>query len=218
MCLPHQLLSLFVPALTSVLPDSAINLRLQLACTAIVVMGVSGCGKSSVGEACASALGWSMVEGDGFHSPDSVAKMRAGLPLTDADRAGWLDRLAGVLATTPGESDAEGHRPGIVLTCSSLRRRYRDRLRAARPDLGFVFLKLDYDAALERVRERSGHLFPPALVASQFETLESPEGEPSVITVDATAPLSEVVALVLWHVRAAGQPAPLSASTHDTTN
>lgn len=154
---------------------------------AIVVMGVSGCGKSSVGEACAQALGWTLHEGDAYHAPESIAKMRAGTPLTDADRAGWLDRLAALLAPSD-----EGQ--GVVLTCSALRRAYRDRLRAANPRLGFVFLALDYEQALVRVQSRAGHFFSPALVADQFATLESPEGEPRVLTIDATRPIAGLVA------------------------
>lgn len=157
---------------------------------AIVVMGVSGCGKSSVGAACADALGWTLHEGDTYHAPESVAKMRAGTPLTDADRAGWLDRLADLLASPP-----EG--AGRVLTCSALRRRYRDRLRQATPQLGFVFLALDYDAALARVQSRAGHFFSPALVSNQFATLESPMGEPGVLMLDATRPMAELVAAVV---------------------
>lgn len=159
---------------------------------AIVVMGVSGCGKSSVGAACAEALGWALQEGDAYHAPESVAKMRAGTPLTDADRAGWLDRLAGLLA-----SSADG--AGQVLTCSALRRRYRDRLRQAVPRLGFVFLSLDHDEALARVQARAGHFFSPTLVANQFATLESPAGEPGVLVLDATRPVAELVgAVVAW--------------------
>lgn len=212
--------------------DSAIFSVLPSRCSAVVVMGVSGCGKSSVAAACADALGWAMREGDSSHSPQSIAKMRAGLPLDDADRAGWLDRLAGLLAADAAASaSAEMRRgtspdqagPGMLLTCSALRRRYRDQLRAARRGLGFVFLQLDYAAALQRVRQRPDHLFPPTLVASQFDTLESPEAEEGVLTVDATAPLAEVVALVLQHVHAAwslpGQdspaaPWPSSSSAH----
>lgn len=157
---------------------------------AIVVMGVSGCGKSSVGAACADALGWTLHEGDTYHAPESVAKMRAGTPLTDADRAGWLDRLADLLASPP-----EG--AGRVLTCSALRRRYRDRLREAAPRLGFVFLALDYDAALARVQSRAGHFFSPALVSNQFATLESPVGEPGVLVLDATQAMADLVAAVV---------------------
>lgn len=155
-------------------------------------MGVSGCGKSSVGEACAQALGWTLHEGDAHHAPESIAKMRAGVPLTDADRAGWLDRLAVLLQPQPGA-------PGVVLTCSALRRKYRDRLRAGNPRVGFVFLALDYEQALQRVQSRAGHFFSPALVADQFATLESPQGEPGVLTLDAMRPVNELAqAVVQW--------------------
>jgi gluconokinase len=166
--------------------DSAIS---QFRPQAIVVMGVSGCGKSSVGAACAEALGWTLQEGDAYHAPESVAKMRAGTPLDDADRAGWLDRLSDLLASS-------GEGAGVVLTCSALRRKYRDRLRQATPHLGFVFLELDYDAALSRVQSRAGHFFSPALVSNQFATLESPEGEPGVLVLDATQPVAELVRAV----------------------
>ncbi len=149
-------------------------------------MGVSGCGKSSVGEFCAQKLGWTLHEGDAYHAPESIAKMRAGTPLTDDDRAGWLQRLAELLASSKdGQS--------VVLTCSALRRKYRDRLREAHPALGFVFLKLNYEEALDRVQSRPGHFFSPALVANQFATLESPEGEPGVLTLDATQPIAALV-------------------------
>ncbi|VFR79544.1 Gluconokinase [plant metagenome] len=158
--------------------------------TAIVVMGVSGCGKSSVGEACSKALGWALLEGDAYHSPESIAKMRDGIALTDADRACWLLRLSDLLRQRqPGE--------GVVLTCSALRRKYRDSLRAGHAQLGFVFLALDYHDALARVRERPGHFFSPTLVADQFATLESPAGEPGVLVLDARLPLDTLVAAVL---------------------
>ena len=141
--------------------------------SALVVMGVSGCGKSSAGEAIARQLGWTLVEGDSYHSPQSVAKMQAGIALTDADREGWLERLAQRLA----QADAEH---GLVLTCSALKRKYRDQLRSAQ-QLGFVFLDLDYATALERVQTRPGHFFSPDLVANQFTTLEDPRQEPDVL-------------------------------------
>lgn len=179
--------------------DSAIS---SFQPSAIVVMGVSGCGKSSVGAACADALGWMLHEGDAYHAPESVAKMRAGTPLTDLDRAGWLDRLADLLA-----APADG--AGVVLTCSALRRRYRDRLRQASPRLGFVFLELDYDAALARVSERAGHFFSPALVSNQFATLESPRGEPGVLVLDATQPVTSLVAAVAaWASPPGRSPVP----------
>lgn len=158
---------------------------------AVVVMGVSGCGKSSVAAEAAALLGWTLHEGDAYHSPESVAKMRAGQPLTDEDRAGWLDRLAQLLAHAVHPSDAAGQ-GGIVLTCSALRRRYRDHLRAAAPGLRFAFLELDYDEALARVSHRPGHFFSPTLVANQFATLESPRGEAGVLALDATRPIRDL--------------------------
>lgn len=157
-------------------------------------MGVSGCGKSSVGALCAQALGWQLHEGDTYHSQSSISKMRAGKPLTDADRSGWLDHLAELLAASPAG-------PGVVLTCSALRRRYRERLRQAMPGLGFVFLQLDYAQALARVQARPGHFFSPALVENQFATLESPEGEADVLTLDALQPVHQLADQVVAWVR-----------------
>ena len=157
----------------------------------LVVMGVSGCGKSSLGAGLAQALGLPLIEGDDFHPPANVQKMTAGIPLTDADRAGWLDTLGAQLAQ---------HRQGAVLTCSALKRAYRERLRAAVPDLRFVFMELTREEAERRVAARAAqHMFPASLVASQFATLESPVGEVGVLAVDATAPLAEVVAqAIAW--------------------
>lgn len=153
-----------------------------------VVMGVSGCGKSSLGAALARESGLPLIEGDDFHAPESVSKMRAGIPLTDADRAGWLAALGNELARRP---------EGAVLTCSALKRDYRERLRAAAPGLRFVYLALSPAEAERRVAARAGaHMFPASLVANQFATLESPVGEPGVLAVDATAPLAELVAQV----------------------
>ncbi|GAA6119317.1 gluconokinase [Acidovorax sp. FG27] len=154
----------------------------------LVVMGVSGCGKSSLGQAVASELRLPLIEGDDFHPEANIRKMQSGTPLTDADREGWLARLGQELAA---------HRTGAVLTCSALKRAYRDRLRSAVPALRFVFMQIDRDEALARVQARSAvHIFPASLVDSQFQTLESPEGEPGVLTLPATAPLSESAAQV----------------------
>lgn len=171
--------------------------------TSIVVMGVAGCGKSSLGATLAKALGWPLVEGDDHHSPANVAKMRAGTPLTDADRADWLDALATALQARP---------LGAVLTCSALKRGYRDRLRAALPGLRFVHLQLTRDEARRRVAARAGagdgHYFNPALVDSQFDTLEPPEGEPGVLGLDATRALPDLTAEVLrWTDAGAPRPA-----------
>lgn len=174
--------------------DSATNSVPHPHPAALVVMGVAGCGKSSLGQACAGTLGWTLLEGDDHHAEASVAKMRAGIPLTDADRDGWLARLGALLQQALGKPG-----PGVVLTCSALRQRYRDRLRASVPGLRFAFLQLDQPTALARVAARPGHLFPPSLVASQFATLEDPTGEAGVLTLDATRPLDELTqAVVQW--------------------
>ncbi|MBF5006675.1 gluconokinase [Diaphorobacter caeni] len=172
--------------------DSAIQ---TIGTPAIVVMGVSGCGKSSVAEACANALGWRLLEGDAYHPAANIEKMSAGIPLTDDDRAGWLDQLAALLAPQVGGQ-------GVVLTCSALRRKYRDRLRVANSRMGFAFLDLSYDDALQRVEQRPGHFFSPALVANQFATLERPADESDVLTLNATLPIAELqTQVVAWAER-----------------
>lgn len=147
-------------------------------------MGVAGCGKSTLGLVVAQALGLPLIEGDDFHSADNRTKMNQGIALTDADRAGWLDTLAQQIAEHP---------QGVVLTCSALKRAYRNRLRQASPDLHFVFLEIGRDAAHARVLARAKeHFFSTKLVDSQFATLESPSGEAGVLTVDATQPLAQL--------------------------
>ena len=150
----------------------------------VVVMGVAGCGKSAVGERLAAVLGVPIVEGDSFHPQHNIDKMRQGLPLDDADRADWLRLLGEELARRP---------EGAVLTCSALKRAYRDVLRAAAPGLRFVHLALSREASHARVSTRPGHFYPPSLVESQFQALEDPAGEPGVWVVDATLPLDAVV-------------------------
>lgn len=154
---------------------------------ALVVMGVSGCGKSSAAAAIAGTISGRMIEGDSYHPPENVEKMRNGIPLNDEDRAGWLERLAGVLA----DGVAAGEIP--VLACSALKARYRDVLRSRTPGLGFVFLELTREAAFERVGHRPGHYMPSSLVDSQFAALEPPVEEDGVLTVDATRPLADIV-------------------------
>jgi len=149
----------------------------------VVVMGVAGCGKSEVGALIAKALGLPLIEGDASHPPANIAKMSSGTPLTDEDRAGWLDALVRELASRP---------QGAVLTCSALKRSYRDRLRTATPHLRFVHLSLPQEESQRRVASRPGHFMPPSLVASQFAALEDPSGEAGVVVVDACLPLDEV--------------------------
>lgn len=163
----------------------------------LVFMGVAGCGKSSLGSSVASALRLPWIEGDDFHSAESQQRMRDGMPLTDALRAGWLDALGRQLAAHPD---------GAALSCSALKRAYRDTLRAHAPGLRFVFLQVTPAESLRRVTARAGaHLFPPSLVDSQFATLESPVGEPGVLAVDATRPQQQLIAEVLAWVRHAAR-------------
>ena len=153
-------------------------------------MGVSGCGKTSLATAVAKALNCAMLEGDAFHSEANQSKMASGIPLTDADRAGWLAELGTLLATQQG---------GVVLSCSALKKNYRDLLRSYQPNLRFVYLEINAETALARVASRThtgSHFFPAALVDNQFATLEDPTGEAGVLTVDATAPLDALVAQV----------------------
>jgi gluconokinase len=146
----------------------------------IVIMGVAGCGKSTAGAAIAAAEHLPLVEGDDFHSAASRDKMAHGTPLNDTDRAQWLVTLGQQLAARPD---------GVVLTCSALKRSYRDGLRSAAPGLRFVFLEIAREAAQQRVAGRGAHFFSPNLVDSQFATLESPVGEEGVLRVDALEPI-----------------------------
>ncbi|NKJ37378.1 gluconokinase [Rhizobium sp. SG570] len=160
---------------------------------ALVVMGVSGCGKSSVGQAISEAVNGTMIEGDSFHPEENIKKMSAGHPLTDEDRAGWLARLATILQ----DAVRNGERP--VLACSALKKSYRDILRGKTPDLGFVFLEMTRQVAGERVSHRPGHFMPASLIDSQFATLEPPHGEANVYPVDANLPIVDIArGAVAW--------------------
>lgn len=133
----------------------------------VVVMGVSGCGKSTVGAALANALQWSFLDADDFHPPQNVAKMAAGTPLTDDDRWPWLDRTVKAL------QDATATSRNAVLACSALRTSYRERLMRA-GDVRFVHLRGDQPTIAQRLAQRQHRYMPAALLASQFATLEEP--------------------------------------------
>ena len=146
-------------------------------------MGVSGCGKSSVGAALSARLGIPYVEGDALHSRQAVAKMRAGVALTDDDRWPWLDRVAGVLA-------AEAP---VIVGCSALKRVYRDRIRAgAGGPVRFVHLAGSRELIAARMAKRTGHYMPTSLLDSQFAALEAP-GPEEALTVDIDQPLEAIV-------------------------
>ena len=150
----------------------------------VVIMGVAGCGKSSLGASVAAGSGMRLIEGDDFHSPANRAKMSQGVALTDADRDGWLGTLSDQLRNQPD---------CVVLTCSALKRAYRERLREAAPGLRFVFLDISREQAEARVADRAAqHFFNRSLVDSQFAALEVPTGEAGVLKVDALQPLSQL--------------------------
>ncbi|MFW0782880.1 gluconokinase [Gordonia sp. CPCC 206044] len=161
-------------------------------------MGVSGCGKSLVGELLAARLGAAFADADDFHSETNREKMAAGIPLTDADRLPWLTRLARWLHT----ERERGQRP--VLACSSLRRPYRDVLRSLDDRILFVHLLVPIDVVRVRVRERSDHHFmPESLVDSQFLALEPLAADEPGITVDADVSPSALVDGILRRLRSA---------------
>lgn len=146
--------------------------------TALVVMGVSGSGKTTLGLALSRALDWRFVDGDDLHPPENVAKMASGTPLTDDDRWPWLDRVAATLAAPES----------TIVACSALRRIYRDRIRAG-AGTGVAILHLDAPKpALEPRMNRPGHYMPPALLDSQLATLEPPDPDEGIATLDATLP------------------------------
>ena len=152
----------------------------------VVVMGVCGCGKTTVGQALAAAVAWPFFDADAFHPPANVAKMAAGVPLTDEDRAPWLDRLAAEM----GAIERAGG--NAVLACSALKAAYRDRLAVA-GDVRFVHLKGDRATIASRVAARTGHYMPAALVDSQFADLEPPV---DAIEIDVVLPVAEQVAAI----------------------
>ncbi|MGV8954145.1 MAG: gluconokinase [Cypionkella sp.] len=154
-----------------------------------VIMGVSGCGKSSVGAGFAQAIGATFIDGDDLHPESNIAKMAAGHPLTDEDRWPWLIRVGQTLQTSAGP---------VVLGCSALKRRYRDKIReSAGSDVCFLHLAGAKSVIAARMQARAGHFMPPALLDSQFAALEPPEPDETSFTVDIDQPTDQVVAALV---------------------
>jgi carbohydrate kinase (thermoresistant glucokinase family) len=158
----------------------------------IVVMGVTGSGKSTLGQALAQALNWPFIEGDTLHPAANIAKMAAGTALDDADRIPFLHNVAHALATPPLP---------LVISCSALKRSYRDLLRAADPQLLFVHPMLSREQLQVRLRGRSNHFMPPGLLASQLADLEPPQPDEQFIEIDGNEPLERQVARTLAAVK-----------------
>jgi carbohydrate kinase (thermoresistant glucokinase family) len=165
----------------------------------LIVMGVSGSGKSTIAVAVAQALGWPFLEGDDLHPPANIAKMQSGQPLDDADRMPWLARIGDWI-------DARAQSGGAVITCSALKRSYRDLLAADRPQVLFVYLKLTQEVATRRAQSRQGHFMPASLVQSQFDTLEEPGRDEPVLVVNADRSPAAIVADIV--ARVAPDPSP----------
>lgn len=151
----------------------------------VVVMGVSGSGKTTAGEALGAKLALRYSDADGFHPDANVEKMRAGEALTDDDRWPWLDEIGAWLATYSDE--------GAVVACSALRRVYRDRLRAAEPRTSFLHLAGPQAVVQRRLDARSDHFMPPSLLQSQYDTLEPLEGDEAGVTIDLDLPVPVIV-------------------------
>jgi gluconokinase len=158
-------------------------------------MGVAGVGKSSVMEALAERLRWPTAEGDELHPASNVAKMAGGIPLTDADRAPWLERVAAWI----GEREAE--RSSSIVTCSALRRAYRDDLRRGHPSVWFVHLVAPEEVIATRMEHRGGHFMPPSMLSSQLETLEPLKPDEPGWAVDALASPGEIAERIITDLR-----------------
>lgn len=156
-----------------------------------VVMGVSGCGKSTVGNALAQASGFPYIEGDQFHPESNVAKMSAGIALSDDDRADWL------LALQAQIRDARQGNAGLVLSCSALKRRYRDLLREGDPALRFAHLNGARELISARMQARVGHYMPTSLLDSQFRDLEPLQADEAGVTLDIGTPPEQLVQQIL---------------------
>ena len=153
----------------------------------LVVMGVSGLGKTTIGRRLAERIGAAFLDADALHPPENIAKMAGGIPLDDADREPWIETVARAVA----ELASGGAR--VVVACSALRRRHRDRLRRAGRDVRFIHLAGGPDLARQRVADRHGHFMEAGLIASQFAALEPPEGESGVLTLDPARPVEDLV-------------------------
>ena len=143
----------------------------------VIIFGVSGAGKTTVGELLARKLGWRFIEADEFHPAANIEKMRSGRPLTDEDRWPWLDCLREQIKKSLDSGE------NAVLACSALKRAYRDRLRVSE-SVKFVFLSGDYDVIEKQLRSRRGHFMNPELLQSQFDDLEQPQPDEDVLTIE----------------------------------
>ena len=159
--------------------------------TVIVVMGVSGCGKTTVARLLAQRLGWRFAEADEFHSAANVEKMRSGIPLDDQDRAPWLAAIARYI------DEARASAKPSVVTCSALKRRYRDVIVGSRPDVALVYLKGEHDTIAGRLAARKHHYMPASLLRSQFGALEEPGADEKPVVQPIEPSAGDIVEAIL---------------------
>jgi carbohydrate kinase (thermoresistant glucokinase family) len=157
----------------------------------IILMGVSGCGKTTIGKMTAKTLGVPYYEGDEYHPKENVEKMSQGIPLNDEDRDSWLQRLADLMQQKLAEGDSG------VLSCSALKKKYRDRLRIDPEKVHFIYLKGNYELIRERMEKRRDHYMPADLLRSQFETLEEPG---DVFTIEIDQKPSEILSQAMFYI------------------
>ena len=164
----------------------------------VVIFGVAGVGKTTIGQLLARELGWKFYEGDGFHSPTNIEKMKHGQPLTDGDREPWLDDLREQLERSLAANE------NAVLACSALKKKYRDQLRAGL-DVRFVYLRGSRARIAEQLRQRPRHFFDPHLLDTQFADLEEPKSSEDAITVDLSGEPGDMVEKIKASLRERGQ-------------
>jgi len=157
---------------------------------AMIVMGVSGCGKTTIAARLAEQLGWTFIESDNYHSGEHIRKMANGIPLTDTDRQPWLETLHDLLV------DLSKKNQSAVLACSALKEKYRQILTAGLKNIQFVYLKGDYDLIWQRMQERQ-HYMKPSMLRSQFEVLEEPE---NALVIDISLPPEKIISEILRQI------------------
>jgi gluconokinase len=164
----------------------------------VIIFGVSGAGKTTVGKLLARELGWRFIEADDFHPAVNIEKMRSGQPLTDEDRRPWVEQLRAQIERTLAAGE------NTVLACSALKRAYRDRLRVS-DQVKFVFLHGDYVLIEKQLRSRRGHFMNPALLQSQFDDLEEPQPDENALTIELGQTPQEIIAEIEAQLHLAGR-------------
>ncbi|WP_046209578.1 gluconokinase [Vibrio sp. ECSMB14105] len=158
-----------------------------MAGSSVIVMGVSACGKSTVGEHLAKRLGRKFIDGDDLHPRANIQKMASGQPLNDNDRIPWLERVSDAAYSLESKNEH-----GIIV-CSALKKKYRDQIRKGNNNITFLFLDGDIDLILQRMRQRQGHFMKENMIKSQFETLERPDSEPDTVVISINDDINSVV-------------------------